>query len=334
MRRLVTAVGGVLLALLAVAVPAQAEERIAVAYPGPFNVPLLPLDVARAIGADRAEGIELVPRFVSGAGALGDLQSRNVDFAVPGIPAAMSARARGADVVAVMPVNALPVYQLAVRAALKDRVKRPSDLAGLRIGVTSSTGAAKTTSHQVAELLLKQDGVPAARQRIVAIGQSWEEVRAAVDIGAVDAVIGFEPFPGRLADEGLAHIVFDLANPRDAVRVPGAGFLLAGLVTRSDVIAQSPEKVGKVVAVVRRTLLWMAEHSPEEIVAALPEAAADKRAALVASLRRYPHQYSPDGRFSQRQIDETNRFFAATGSESKPVPLAAMLDARWAGSKP
>ena len=75
---------------------AWGQERVTIAYPGPFNAPLLPLDVARAIGADRAEGLELVPRFASGSGALAYLQSRNVDFAVPGVPAAIVSRSASA----------------------------------------------------------------------------------------------------------------------------------------------------------------------------------------------------------------------------------------------
>ncbi len=88
-------------------------------------------------------------------------------------------------------------------------------------------------------------------------------------------------------------------------------------------------------AVIRRTLQWMATHSPEEIVAAMRIDDTDKKASLLRSLKRYPHQFSADGKISTRQIAETDRFFAVTAEATdKPVALETMIDARWAGRMP
>lgn len=312
-----------------------ADERVTIAVPGPLNIPFLPLDLAGRIGADRAEGLELILRHTSGGAGLKDLQMRNVDFAVPGVPAAMSARAHGHDVVVVAAINDLPVYVLAARSHLKGIVKRPRDLAGRIVGVTSSTLAAKTTSHQVAELLLRGDGMEPSQMRLTAIGQNWEEVQAAVRGGFVDAFVLFEPFPSRLIDAGLVYPILSLGDAEGGAGIPGAGFLLAGLVTRREVIERFPDKVGKVVAMLRRTLAWIAAHSTDEIVAALKIDDDDKQAALRKALRRYPRLYSPDARFSARQIAETERFFSATQEGgAAPVNLDRMVESRWAGVKP
>lgn len=325
----------VVVALLAIAIlPAAAQQRVVIGYPGPLNTPWLPLELAPKIGADHAEGLELVSRYVTGAAGLNDLLSRNIDFAVPGVPAAMSARARGGDVVAIMPLSDLPVYMLVVRAELKGKIKRIGDLAGRVVGVTSSTLAAKTTSHQVAELLLRQDGVPLSAMRIVSLGQNWGDVSAAFRSSSADAFVGFDPITTRLVESGMAYSLFDLHSPDDAAKVPGAGFLLAGIITRGDVIAKAPEKIRRVVAMMRRVLEWMATRSPEEIVAALNVGDAERRASLLQSLRSHPRQFSRDGKFSEHQIAETDRFFAAIGGETAPVTLGSMLDARWAGRKP
>lgn len=324
----------IFLLLSLVAPPLAAQERVTVAYPGPYNIPLLPLDLAPKIGADRAEGIALVPRYVSGGVALQDLETRNADFAAPGVPAAMSARAQGNDVVVIAPLNGRPVYVLAVRSDLKTQVRRPRDLAGRRVGVTTSSRTARTTSHQVAELVLLGDGMSPDQLRLVSIGQSWEEQLAALRSGTVDAILGFEPFPTRLRDAGLAYFLFNLADPADARKLPGAGFLLAGLATRSDVLQQSPQRAARLVAVVRRTLQWLAAHTPEQIVTALEIPDLEARAALLKALQQYPQLYSPDGRFSARQIAETDAFFKAVGQAERPVDFDAMIEARWAGRKP
>jgi NitT/TauT family transport system substrate-binding protein len=312
-----------------------AEEQATVAYPGPFNVSYLPLDLIPKIGTDRAAGIRFVARHTGGGGAaLQQLQTRNADFAVAGVPAAMSAKANGNDVVVVAAVDDLAVFVLTVRSGLKGVVKRPRDLAGRVVGVTSSSLSVKTISHQLAELLLKSDGLSPEHVRIVAAGQSWEEQSAVMRSGSADAILGFEPFASRLRDAGLAFFLFNLGDPVDAGRVPGAGLLQAALETRSDVVRNSPRKVEAMVAAVRRTLQWMAQQTPEQIVDTLEIADANTRAALLKSLRQYPRLYSTDARFSEHQLRETALFYGATEGAARPVAIEDIIDSRWAGRKP
>lgn len=314
---------------------AHAEERIAVSYPGPYNVSYLPLDLAPKIGADKAEGVQLVLRPVGGGGAaLQQLQNRNVDFAVAGLPAAMSAKAHGNDVMAIGAVGDMAMFVLTVRADLRDKVKRPRDLAGRVVGVTSSSLTVKTISHQMAELLLKHDGLAPDQVRIAAAGQSWEEQSAKLRTGAADAILGFEPFASRLVEEGLAFELFNIGKPADAARLPGAGLLQATLITRSDVLREFPQRAEKMAAVMRRTLGWIAGRTPEEVVAALGMPDDEARAWVLKLLRRYPRLYSPDGKFSARQMQETARFYEASEGRHLPVTLDALIDARWAGRKP
>lgn len=315
--------------------PLHAQERIAVAYPGPHNISYLPLDLIPRIGADRAEGVDYMPRPTGGGGAaLQQLQARNVDFAVAGVPAAMSAKANGNDVVVIAAVDDLAVFVLSVRSDLKGKVKRPRDLAGRVVGVTSSSLAVKTISHQLAELLLRSDGLSPSQVRIVAAGQSWEEQSASMRSKATDAILGFEPFASRLRDAGLAFFLFNLGDPADAAKVPGAGLLQAAVETRGDVLRDHPRKAEKMVAMIRRTLAWIATHTPEEIVDALQVGDAATRASLLGALRQYPRLYSTDGRLSDRQMEETRLFYAATEGGARPVVLGDVLDTSFAGRKP
>jgi NitT/TauT family transport system substrate-binding protein len=324
-----------LLAVLAFSAPATAQTRLTVAFPGPLNISYLPIDLAPKIGADKAEGVELVLRHTGGGGvALQQLQAREADFAVAGAPAAMSAKANGNDVVAIASVDDLTLFVLMVRSDLKRDVRRVRDLAGRVIGVNTSSLSSKTTSQQLAELLLKNDGISPGHVRIVPGGQSWDEQSALIRTKAADAILGDEPFASRLRDDGQVFFLVNLADAADAEKIPGAGFLHAAVETRSDVLRDSPKKAEKMVAVVRRTLAWMASHTPEEIVAALQIGEAPAREALLKSLRRYSRLYSPDGRLSARQIRETDIFYASSEGADKRVLLGDMIDARWAGRKP
>lgn len=316
---------------------ADGAMKVVVSVPGPRNISYLPIELIGRIGADRAEGIRIeLLQVGGGAVALQELMSRNSDFAVAGFPAAMSLRANGGDVLGVAAVNDLPLFVLMVRADLREHVKRVADLRGRVIGVNTSSLSSKTTSQQLAELLLKSAGVAPEEVRIMAAGQSWLEQSSLLTSGAADAVMGDEPFASRLLAEKRVFFLVNLANAADARNIPGAGFLHAALETRGETARNAPEKVGKMVRALRRTLQWMAGRSPEEIIEKLGVRDEAEKASLLAALRAYPRLYSPDGRFSSRQLQETQHFFRATSGDdpaARTLDIERIIIDRWSGRK-
>ena len=167
--------------LLFITVTASAADllRIVVNAPGPRNISYLPIDLIPTIDVDKEEGVRLqILHTGGGAVAMKNMVTRNADFAVTGVPAAMSLKANGGDVVVIAPVDDALLFVLMVRADLKGKV----------IGVNTSTKASKTTSQQLAELLLKSDDVPLNSVRIVPAGQSWVEQSSLMISGRTDAV--------------------------------------------------------------------------------------------------------------------------------------------------
>lgn len=327
-----------LLAALGFTAPAQADlPTLMVSYPGPRNVSYLPIDLIPKIGADKEEGVQVKFLHTGGGGlALNNLMKRNADFAVAGLPAAMSMRANGGEVVCLAPVDDAPLFIFMVRSELKGQVKRVADLRGRVVGVNTSSLSSKTTSQQLAELVLRSDNVPLDKVRFVPAGQSWEEQSSLILSGMADAIMGDEPFASRLLAQGKVFFLTNLADPAAAKNIPGAGFLHAALETRADLLQQEPQKAEKMVRILKRTLAWMASHSPEEIAAKLDIQDLDERAALVSSLKKYSHLFSRDGRFSSTQLKETETFFHQT-SEGNPAAqglvLESMIVDRWAGRK-
>ena len=326
--------------VLCVAAPCLAAEPevVTVAVPGPRNISYLPLDLIPRIGADSAEGVHLrILHTSGGSGALNKMANRDADFAVAGLPAQMSMRAGGGDVITIAPVDDLALFILMVRSELHAKVKRISDLRGCTIGVNASSLSSKTTSQQLAELLLKSNGVDPSEVRILPAGQSWVEQSSVIRTGAVDAIMGDEPFASRLLAEKKVFFLLNLSDPSAIRQTPGAGFLHAALATRSDLIARQPEKVAKMVAVVRRTLAWIAAKTPQEIVAALGITDKTERDALLSSLKKYKRLYSTDAKFSTHQLHETETFFRAssgTDPAAAAVKIEDMVKDSWAGRKP
>ncbi|HUW50367.1 MAG TPA: ABC transporter substrate-binding protein [Sulfuricella sp.] len=324
-----------LLLILTAVTNVQAEERIVVSVPGPRNISYLPIDLISKIGADKEVGVKMdLLHTGGGAVALNNMVTRNADFSVAGMPAAMSLRANGGDVVAVAAVDDAPLFVLMVRAQLKGKVKKIADLKGKVIGVNTSTKNSKTTSQQLAELLLKSGGVPLDAIRIVPAGQSWVEQSSLMITGAADAVMGDEPFASRLLADGKVFFLANLAEPETVKNIPGSNFLHAAVETRSELIRNSPQKVEKMVAMLRKTLQWMASHKPEEIVDRLGVTSPEERESLLVSLRKYPRTFTHDGKFSTSQLKETEHFFRTTSEGNPPaqaLKIESMVDDRWAG---
>ena len=324
-----------LLILISSTANAQPLEKIVISAPGPRNISYLPIDMIPAIGADKEEGVALqILHTGGGAVALNNLVTRNADFAVAGFPAAMSLSVNGGDVIGIAPVDDAPLFVLMVRSGLKGKVKRIADLRGKVIGVNTSTKNSKTTSQQLAELLLKSDGVDLDSVRIVPAGQSWIEQSSLMISGTADAVMGDEPFASRLAADGKVFFLANLSDPATTKKISGANFLHATLETRSDIIRDEPLKAEKMVRMMVKSLQWIAKHTPEDIVDKLKVSDVEERNSLLLALRKYPHAFSRDGKFSNSQLKETEVFFRKTSEDNamaQSLKIESIINDRWAG---
>jgi NitT/TauT family transport system substrate-binding protein len=322
----------IVLLLVLVSTVSHALERVVISVPGPHNISYLPIDLIPQIGADREEGLSVqLLHTGGGAVALNNLGNRNADFAVAGVPAAMSLKSSGGDVVVIAAVNDAPLFVLMVRSDLKNTVRNISDLRGRVIGVNTSTKNSKTTSQQLVELLLKSGNVAPDAVRIVPAGQSWEEQSSLIISGIADAVMGDEPFASRLQKDNRVFFLAHLAEPATVSNIPGTGFLHAAIETRSDIIAATPQKAEKVVNALRKSLKWIATHSAEDIVNTLGITDNEERNAMITALKKYPRAFSTDARFSQSQIKATNDFYHSGNSSS--LQLESMINTIWSGTK-
>lgn len=318
--------------------PARATPiQIVISVPGPNAASYYPVELISKIGADKDEGAEVRVVFAPGGpAALDDMLLNNADFAVVGLPAAMSVRLKEKRVVALAAINDLPLYALLVRQDLKSRVKTIADLKGKTIGLHSNSTASKSTSQQVLELMFRRGGVPAGSYRVVGIGRRWESESLMLKSGMVDAVIADEPHASHMVANKVAFPLVHLGDPQMVRQFSGAGFLRGALIGRSDKVEKEPLKTEVMVRIIKRTLKWVATHTPEEFVAALGISEPEDREKLIAVLKKYPRQYSRDAAFSAKQLRETEIFFidSQTGNPAaENFRIDSMIETRWVGKK-
>ncbi len=312
-------------------------SRATISVPGPGNLLFLPITLTRKIGADLAEGVELDIRYIGGGPqAFRAMLDRNSDFSAGGLSALALQKLHGKPVVCIVPTTRVPAYTLVVRANLRGKVRQIADLKGRVVGVKGHVPGGRSTSQLFAEYLLAQAGLKADQVNYVAAGQSYESQHAALASGAVDAIVGDEPFVTRLVRQKVVFALADYHTP-DATRKLMGGLFLNGMVaTREDMIAGRPEVVEKLVRALKRTLVWINTHSAEEMVEALGPSQPDERTVLRDVLRARKNIYSPDGRISDEQLATVDRFLRATEPEivAKGLSVRSLVDARWAGSAP
>jgi len=340
-RRLALRKFGCLVWTCAVAAPhvARAAESttVTLSVPGPGNSVSEPFELASRLGLDRAAGITLRLRFVGGGGvAIKDLESGNADFAAFGLPAAMVANSDGARLVALAAMDDLPLYSLMLRADLRGQVRSLADLRGRTIGVHSNSLATKTTSAQLAELVLRSAGIGPDAVRFVASGQSWDTQSAVMRSRTVDASMCDEPIGARLEAEGLASMLFSTGRPEDAGTVPGAGFLRSTLIARRDRVEADAVTAARMVDTALRALRWIAANPPQAMADALQLPAGPEREAFLLVRHRFARMFSADGKFSEAQLRQTVLFTRASSPERialQSYDIKAMVMDRWVGRK-
>ena len=326
----------IVISLTAASAYSQTLTKITLTSPGPASFSYLPIDLIKKIGADKAEGVDLDIRYVSGGPlAAKQMIEGNSDFAALGMSALATFYANGSTVRSIATLSRAPTFVLSVRSDLKKSVKKIADLKGRIIGVHTGNRTNKSTSRQLIEFMLIRAGIPPDSVNFLPAGQSYEEQHAALASGSIDALMGEEPFSSRLKEAGLIYILADLNNAHETNQALGGPFLYVQIATRSDVLTRQPEKVRRMAAVIRRTLQWIDQHSPDEIAHILAGPHPEMKHALNQFLMRGKTAFSPDGVFRREEVATTERFLQSINNQpaapSRSIRLRDLIDARYAG---
>lgn len=317
--------GFISICLLATMATSVFAETVVLAVPGPGSLSYLPVYLAKALAADKAEGLELKLRYVGGGPvALRDLNEKNCDFVAVGLAAMAAARADGIPVVAIGQLSQTAMYSFLLRADLKNQIHTIAQLKGRRIGATSSTSRTRSMGHMMAEYLLKRAGVNLDDVQFVSVGQNRETQRAALASGTVDAVMGDEPFASEIVAEGVAVKLADLYLPARSNELLGGPVVHAALATSEGVLARNPETVIKVLRMYDYTLQWIAQHTTEELLEKLtdlPGFVPEQQKLLASILQRNQGMYPKNLAWDKRAVATTEQFFHSTAMKQSEKDL-------------
>jgi NitT/TauT family transport system substrate-binding protein len=252
----------------------------------------LPLTIAEKKGYFTEQGLNVtINDFKGGSQSLQALQGGSVDAVTGAYEHTIRMQVKGRPVIALIELGRFPGMVLGVKSALKDTVKKPGDLKGMKIGVT----APGSSTNNFINYLLAKDGVKPEEVSIIGVGTGPTAV-ASVKRGEIDAMVNLEPVISTLTRDGSITVLADSRTEAGTKAIFGGSNSAAVLYVSPEFIQKNPETSQRLVNAFYKALTWIASASPDDIAASVPEEFyLNDRALYLEAVKNSLPTYSRDG---------------------------------------
>jgi NitT/TauT family transport system substrate-binding protein len=314
-RRFATALGAlVLMSGVAMA------QKVTIAVGGSACLCYLPTVLAQQLGEYKKAGldVELVD-FKGGSQSLTAVLGGSADVVSGYFDHCVNLAAKNQALQAFVVYDRYPGFALVVSPKQTGQIKSIKDLANKRIGVS----APGSSTDYFLKFMLKKNGVDPNSVGVIGIGLGATAV-AAMEQGSVDAAIMLDPAPTLLQGKYKDLVILsDTRTQKDTLDVFGGEYPGGALYTRADWIEKNPKQVQALTNAIVNTLKWLHSHTPEEIMAKMPDelVGADK-AQYLAALKNTIPMYSETGRMDPKGAKAVLDVF----SQSSPEVAKANVD--------
>jgi NitT/TauT family transport system substrate-binding protein len=301
---------------------------------------LVPVLVALSLGYFEEERLAVdVILFPGGAEVRKAVVTGEVDIGAQGSVHAGIAQNAGADLKAVLTTFEFSTIDLLVRKELKDKVKTLPDLKGKIIGVTkfgSLTWAMAIKYVAMAGLDPKKDVT------IVEVGSDLAAIAAALKTGKIDVFTGWTIVTYTMMKEDIANPLLNILDPQQHEKYIGSTSTMEAVITAmGKTIKEKPDLIMRVVSAIKKALIYMNTHTPEEVADVIlrnrktAELAGLPREDLVGMLKLMREGFSKDGSLSKSgwEFGAYNELVKALPAEFKPIPFEQAIEPTFAGIK-
>jgi NitT/TauT family transport system substrate-binding protein len=308
------------LGALALTAGAADAAKVTIAVGGAGCLCYLPTVLAEQLGEFKKAGIEVeTANFKGGSQALTAVLGGSADVVSGYFDHCVNLAAKNQALQAFVVYDRFPGLTLVVGPKNTATIAAVKDLAGKRVGVS----APGSSTDFFLKYLLSKNGVDPNSVGVVGIGLDATAV-AAMEQGSVDAAVMLDPAVTLL--QGKHHdlkILSDTRTQHDTLAVFGGEYPGGALYARADWIDKHPAETQALTGAILATLAWIHSHTPEEIMAKMPEdmVGADK-ALYLAALKNTIPMYSTTGRMDPKGAQAVLAVF----SQSSPDVAKANID--------
>jgi NitT/TauT family transport system substrate-binding protein len=316
--RLVAALG--ILALATGAAAAQSKAKVSIAVGGAGCLCYLPTVLAKQLGEYDKAGVEVeLIDFKGGSQALQAVIGGSADVVSGYYDHCVNLAAKGQSLQSFVIYDRYPGMVLAVSPEAKD-IKSIKDLAGKAVGVS----APGSSTDFFLKYLLAKNGMDPNSTSVVGIGLAATAV-AAMEHGKVNAAVMLDPAATLMQNKYKENfrLLSDTRTAKDTLDVFGGEYPGGALYTRADWIAKNEATTQKLTNAIIATLKWIHSHTPEEIMAKMPdELVGPDKALYLAALKNTIPMYSQNGMMDPKGAQAVLAVF----SQSVPEIAKANID--------
>jgi NitT/TauT family transport system substrate-binding protein len=298
---------------------AQIEKpNVHIAVGGKTALYYLPLTLTERLGYFKDEGLDVrISDFPGGTRSLEAVVGGSADVVAGAYEHTINMQARRQNFQAFVLSGAAPQISVAIAAKLADKYKSPKDLKGLKVGIS----APGSSTNMVINYLIAKGGLKPSDISVIGIG-AGASVVAAVDQGRVDVISQTDPAVTMLEKSGKVKVIAETRTPEGTEKIFGGPMPAASLYAPLDFIKKYPNTVQALTNATVRTLKWMQDASPQQILNTVPEPylLGDKAMYLFAFNNVRP-AYSKDGYFSEAGAKTTLKALASFNPAIKPESI-------------
>jgi NitT/TauT family transport system substrate-binding protein len=293
---------------------ALAQSKVTIAVGGSACLCYLPTVLAKQLGEYEKAGVNVdMVDFKGGSQALtAVLVSGYFDHCV-------NLAAKNQFLQAFVVYDRYPGLVLVVSPKQTGTINTVKDLAGKKVGVS----APGSSTHYFLNYLLKKNGVDAGSVGVIGVGLGATAV-AAMEQGSVEAAVMLDPSVTQLQGRNKdLRILVDTRTQKDTIDVFGGEYPGGALYTKVEWIEKNPKEAQALVTAILNTLKWIHSHTPEEIMAKMPdELIGGDKGLYLAALKNTLPMYSENGRMDAKGAQAVLAVF----SQSSPDVAKANID--------
>jgi NitT/TauT family transport system substrate-binding protein len=246
------------------------SNQVTIAVGGQAGMVYLPTTLAHELGYYEDEGLEVtIEDFEGGSEALQSLLAGSADVVSGFYDHTIQMAAEGRELQAFVTMLQYPGLKLVVAPDRAGEISSVADLDGEVVGVT----APGSSTDLFLKYLLAKNDMSADAASVTAIGATSTAV-AALEKGKVAAGVMIEPAVAALDDRtgGSLEILADTTTQSQVEEVFGVESYPASVFySTAEWIEANPETAGKLASAITKALQYVHEHSPQEIMQAMPD---------------------------------------------------------------
>ncbi|WP_339031507.1 ABC transporter substrate-binding protein [Bradyrhizobium symbiodeficiens] len=313
MKNTIARLAGALLALTLTTGFAAAQSKVTIAIGGGSCLCYLPTVLAKQLGEYDKAGlsVELVD-LKGGSDALKAVLGGSADVVSGYFDHCVNLAAKKQELQAFVVYDRYPGLVLVVAPSRTNDIKSVKDLAGKKVGVS----APGSSTDFFLKYMLKKNGVDPSNAAVIGVGLGATAV-AAMEQGQIDAAVMLDPSVTVLqGNHKDLRILSDTRTQKDTLETFGGEYPGGALYSTAAWVAKHEKETQALTNAILATLAWIHSHSPEEIMAKMPEETVGKNKDLyLAALKSTIPMYSETGKMDPKGADAVLAVFSVGSPE-------------------